>query len=541
MFVYIPAFFTSIFKENSMIHRNLPTPMVILALALGFALACAFPAMAGSAYNYKPPVRSTKLPRTTPESKNINSLYILNLLDDLERRGTEVHSVIMAVDGEVIFEGYYNPYNPDDPYIIHSLTKLFTNTAAGIAVTEGKLKLSDKIVDYFPEQIPADASDNLKAMTAKDLITQRSGHGRMISGNEWRPLKTSWLEAFLKEPVPHKPGEKYQYSSGNTYMLSAMVQKATGLTCEDVLRSSVIPALGIEHFSWDKSPEGICSGGNGVMVTPEDILKIGVLYLQKGVWNGKRLLTEEWCDESLGLKDPLYDGKVKNGYHWEDMDGIISAGGAFGQNLLAIPSLNMTVVFTGGTTQRYLEVYADALRKNVVDKTLADTNRQYDGACAEVLKRRGATLNLLPLATVTCSPVAEKINGKTFAMEDNPDGITAIRLDFTDDSVTYTMVDQRGIHTIVNGVGAWTTGFTTMTGNYLHHQYQNSVQKVVAGAQWQDDNTLTLDWAFTEMAFRDHLVIKLTEDSLSMVRSVNANSSGPFGGMERPEVKGKLE
>ena len=438
-------------------NQSIWSKCVVLALALcisgGLSPVAAKAAKAApkTGYKYVKPIKSTQLPRVAPESKGISSLYLLNMVNEFEKRDIELHSLMVAVDGDVIFEGYYNPYNPDDPYIIHSLTKVFTNTAAGIAFTEGKLKFTDKVVDFFPDIVPKDANENLKAMTMFDLITMRSGHDREISGNEWRPLKTSWLEAFMKEPVPHKPGVKYKYSSGNSYVLSAMVQKATGMTCEALIKDRLVKKLGMAQFSWQKSPEGICSGGTGV-------------------------------------------------------------------NSRAIRSL---------------------VQETVLTPTLADAERKYDGKYAKALKTKGELLNVLPLATVFASPVAEKINGKTFAIAENPDGIKEITLTFTDKSVTYTMKDARGTHSVVNGIGSWIAGATSMTGNYLHHQYQNESQKVVASAQWRDDNTLTMIWTYPEMAFRDFLTIKLTDKDISMVRSVNVNSKGKFGGLVRPEVTGK--
>ncbi len=487
------------------------------------------------------PALSTKLPRATPESKGINSLYIMEMVNEYEKRNLEQHSILVAVDGQVIFEGHYMPYGPDNPYIIHSLTKLFTNTAAGIAFTQGKLKLTDKVVDYFPNLVPKDASENLKAMTVKDLITMRSGHDREISGNEWRPLKTSWLEAFMKEPVPHKPGTKYKYSSGNSYMLSAMVQKATGKTCEQLLLETVVPKLGIKQFSWMKSPEGICSGGNGVMVTPEDILKIGILYQQKGMWNGERLLTEEWCDRSFGLVDDYNDTQTKYGYHWWKRDGGYTAAGVFGQVLTVIPSLNMVISMTGGYAPPSSATYA-VIKDTLLARTKADgDNRKYDDKYTQILKSKGDRLNLAERVEYTTSPLVAKISGKTFTIAENKDGITKIKLDFNKDSVNYVMTDQRGTHNIKCGLGSWISGATTMTGNYLHHQYQNPSQKVVASATWVDANTLKMTWTYPEMAFRDFLTIKLTDNTISMVRSVNVNSKGPFGGMVRPEVTGKIK
>ncbi len=91
-------------------------------------------------------------------------------------------------------------------------------------------------------------------MTLRYLITMNGGYGRMISGSEWRPLKTSWLEAFFAEPVPYEPGTHYQYSSGNAYAVSAMVQKATGKTCLELLLESGFSELGMEHFTWISAP-----------------------------------------------------------------------------------------------------------------------------------------------------------------------------------------------------------------------------------------------------------------------------------------------
>jgi len=485
------------------------------------------------------PARSAPLPRVAPESKGISSRYLLDMINEFEKRNIELHSLLVAVDGQVIFEGYYNPYNPDDPYIIHSLTKIFTNAAAGIAFTEGKLRFTDKVVDYFPDRVPKDASDNLKAMTFFDLITMRSGHGREISGNEWRPLKTSWLDAFMKEPVPYKPGTKYQYSSGNAYMVSAMVQKAMGMTAEDVIKEKLVKRLGMAQFIWQKSPEGISPGGNGIMVTPMDLLKIDILYQQKGMWNGERILTEEWCNYSLGYKGAFKDGQEVYNLHWWNRNGILVAAGVFGQEIAIVPELNMVVGTTGGTWAESSDI-ASVIMDTVVKPTLADPTRKYDGKYTGILKAKGERLNLLPRAVPTDSPLAGKITGKTFRIAGNADGISEITLAFNRDSVTYTMKDPRGTHTVVNGLGSWITGSTTMTGNYLHHQYQNPVQKIVASAKWVDDHTLQLDWTHPEMAFRDLMTLKLTENTLSMVRSVNINSKGPFGGLVRPEVNGTI-
>ena len=391
--------------------------LVVSVLVMIAILATMNSAMA---YTYEKPVKSSKLPRTTPLEKGVDPSYLYDMLDQLEQAGIEMHSLLVSVDNEVIFEGFWNPYGPDTPHIVHSLTKLFTNAAAGVAVTNGDLSLDDRLIDMFPELAPENPSENLQKVTLRYLITMNGGYGRMISGSEWRPLKTSWLEAFFAEPVPYEPGTHYQYSSGNAYAVSAMVQKATGKTCLELLLESGFSELGMEHFTWDLSPEGICSGGNGVSCTTEDMLKVGNLFLNMGQWNGKQILTEEWCRMAIGI-DKVYEGQGDYAFHWTDKhDGNYTAGGAYGQIVILVPELNMVVAGTAGTKKTDEEY--DIINSAMIAPAKADKAMQ------ETVAAKGQTLNLLQNPILTDSPIAEKVDEKVFKAEENEDGITSIKL-----------------------------------------------------------------------------------------------------------------
>ena len=128
---------------------------------------------------------------------------------------------------------------------------------------------------------------------------------------------------------------------------------------------------------------------------------------------------------------------------------------------------------------------------------------------------------------------------KVFKAEENEDGITSIKLDVEKGYIDFIMVDQRGEHTIRNGIGEWMDGSTTMTGNYLHHQYQNEIEPYTAYGEWKDDTTLQLTWRYPSMAFVDTVEITFSEDGsqMTMVRSVNVNS----GALVRPAVTLKAE
>ena len=164
-----------------------------------------------------------ELTYSTPEEEGVSSEYIINFLNEMEKREAEIHGIMILRNNKVIFEAYNEPYRKEIPHIVHSFTKCFTNTAAGIAYTKGLIKLEDKVLDYFPEYREA-ANEYLQKLTIRNLLTMRSGQERSIGGNEWRPLKTSWLDAYFKVPFVKEPGSEFMYSSGNSYITSAIVQ-----------------------------------------------------------------------------------------------------------------------------------------------------------------------------------------------------------------------------------------------------------------------------------------------------------------------------
>ncbi len=166
---------------------------------------------------------SIRLPRATPAEKGVDPAGILAFLDEVAAGGLELHSFMLFRGGAVVAEGFWRLYGADRVHMQHSATKSWTAAAVGLAIGEGRFGLDDKVIGFFPDQLPADVGDNLAAMTVRDLLTMRSGHSTGISGGEWRSMDSSWVEAFLREPVEEAPGRTFIYSSASSYMLSAIV------------------------------------------------------------------------------------------------------------------------------------------------------------------------------------------------------------------------------------------------------------------------------------------------------------------------------
>jgi CubicO group peptidase (beta-lactamase class C family) len=207
---------------------------------------------------------TARLARSTPEAQGVSAKAILDFIEAVEREKMELHSFMMLRRGQVIAEGWWEPYGPDLVHTMYSMSKSFTSTAVGFAVAEGKMSVEDKVISFFPDDLPAKVSDNLAAMRVKDLLT-------MATGNEKEPTQAcvkeeNWVRTFLAQTIAHKPGTQFMYNSAATYMCSAIVQKVTGQTILDYLTPRLFEPLGISGMRWESCPRGINTGGWGLSI-----------------------------------------------------------------------------------------------------------------------------------------------------------------------------------------------------------------------------------------------------------------------------------
>ncbi|MBR2230745.1 MAG: serine hydrolase [Prevotella sp.] len=228
----------------------------------------------------------------------------------------QLHSIMIVKNGKVLLERWFNGEAADKPHVMHSVSKTFTATAIGLAISEGKLNLTDKVVSFFPDQLPADSSEYLNDMTIRDLLTMTCGHDEEPRVNKDTVNKVDWVTGFLAWPVKHKPGEYYLYNSVGTYMLSAILQKVTGEKLIDYLDKRLFQPLHIQRPEWEESPQGVNCGGWGLHLKTKDMAKMGQLFLQKGEWNGQQIVSAEWLKEMSSYQVP----SAPSGTRFEDIE-----------------------------------------------------------------------------------------------------------------------------------------------------------------------------------------------------------------------------
>lgn len=304
---------------------------------------------------------------STPEAEGIDPEGIRKFIAGCLDKGSDLHAVLLIRHGKQAFSAFFDPYQPEDKRHVYSVSKSWTATAVGLAVSEGLLSLSDKVISFFPEELPKEVSENLAAMEVRHLLMMGCGH-------ETEPPfpedGATWAEAFLRHPVPYGPGTHFLYNSMGTYMLSAILQKVTGQKIVDYSKPRLFEPLGISGVAWDCSPEDICCGGWGIHVSAEDIAKLGTVYLNGGLFEGQRILPESWAKEAVTAQidnAPNAQKDWEQGYCyqiWRCQHDCFRFDGAFGQYMVAIPQKDAVLVVLSNTPN--MQAVLDSLWENLL-------------------------------------------------------------------------------------------------------------------------------------------------------------------------------
>ena len=312
-------------------------------------------------------------------SSDISTKAVADFFRNTKAKNNNIHTLLVIHNGEVKAKIAPKPYSCEFKAQLYSLSKSFTSTAIGFLVDDGIISVDDKIIDIFSDKLPEEVSDNLKAMTVKHVLSMNTGHDSC----HLHQIRTTDdpIKELLSYEIEHKPGTHFTYNNAATYMLSEIVTKYTGMTAFDFLNLRLFKPLGIKNIRWDTFPSGKSQGAVGVYATVDDIAKLGQLYLNKGIWNGKRILSEEWVkDATYPHSDTTNNGTGDwvAGYGYQifrnERDGF-RGDGAMGQFSLVFPKRNMVIAMQTVSIDTQYDVtaaydLADALYDNASDSEM---------------------------------------------------------------------------------------------------------------------------------------------------------------------------
>ena len=491
--------------------------------------------------------------RVTPESVGIDSGDIEWLLDRLESGFTEPHGLMIMRHGKICAEGWWNPYAPGIRHGLQSHSKTYAATAIGIAYTEGIVKLDEKIIDIFPEYAPEQPSENLKRLTVHDVLCMGCGMDEM-------PMATEhWIRDFLHTPVNHTPGTTYMYNSVGSSILSAIIVKKTGMSMHEYLKPRLYDKIGIfsDNHRWMKMPDGCEVGGGGLFSTTEDNLRLMKLYADGGVWEGERILDDEYVKRATTLQNesateaknnPLAkDNFVGYGYQiWMCRpNGVYRADGAMGQFTIVVPDKDMIIAITENASgahwaQTTLDVMWEFLER-IENHPAKEENTEK----SECLKNRMGRLALPNPKCAPYSPIAANIEGRQwrvidgdFYMEDVgvaqhmsgcelPQPIDVFCFHFTSDEIVMDWENREEKERLV----------IATDGSRRHNTLPGRlISQVLLSGAWISENKLEVKARYIETCKEETLLFTFEEKKLKIT-----NSTIEFGMQKEMEIFAEAE
>ena len=404
----------------------------------------------------------------TPESQGVPSEAILKFIDGCEKTFDAgdlgaMHGFVIVRHGKVIAEGSWKPFDTlNETHMLYSHSKSFTSSAIGLLADRGKIDLDERIVDIFSNEVPAKVSENLAQLRVRDLLTMNVGKKDHLlrDGGDW-------VKEFLSKDFFRKPGTGFKYDSDATYMLAAIVEKKSGMKMMDYLQKNMFDQIGITKAWTTYSPQGIPCGGWGMNMTTRELARFGQLYLNRGDWDGKRVLSSDWVSlattrqtwsgwQNVGVKALGEGTDWEQGYgfqFWRCRHGAYRADGAGGQYTVVIPEKDMVVSAHAGLGDfpKELDLIWDNLLPVLKDAPLAEN--------PSAQKKLADRLAKLAIKPVEFARARKWTTPFEFSLRENSRGFKSVRFDPKDGGgCICTLVTRAGEQKFPAGTGEWQKG-----------------------------------------------------------------------------------
>ena len=296
---------------------------------------------------------------STPEKQGMDAARLNQIVDYVNAENLPMHSVLVIRHGYIVLEEYWGIYKESIPHVCHSVTKSFTSALIGIAMKEGYIEsLEQKMVEFFPERTIQNLDSWKQDITLEDMLTMRTGI-------EWDELSYSYtdprntyiecsrsndmVQFVLDREMAAEPGQVWNYNTGVSHLLSAIILESTSYDTFDFATKFLFEPLGIKDAYWEHDRQGLTYGGSGLVLTPREMAKFGLLYLKNGAWNGEQIVPAEYVAASVRTYSS-FSPEEGYGYHWLTFPALrtYAALGLYGQIIGVSPELDLVVVLTAG-------------------------------------------------------------------------------------------------------------------------------------------------------------------------------------------------
>jgi CubicO group peptidase (beta-lactamase class C family) len=421
---------------------------ILISLVIVFLVGCA-----GS--ETTPTPAGTPTPdwqASTPEQQGMDSQKLVKMFDYIADRGLDLHSLLIVRNGVLVTEAYFFPYRAETLHSLNSSTKSVVSALIGIAVDKGFIRGVDQpLSSFFPDRTIANMDSRKQAITLEDLLT-------MSSGLDWPEWDTSYsdpanitrqmllsldpVQFVLDRPMHTDPGTLFNYNTGGSNLLSAILEQATGENTLEFAYANLFEPLGFSNPFWAEARNGMYRGGEGLMLTPRDMARFGILFLDHGLWDGRQVIPAAWVNAStrnqISTGPQAYAGD-QYGYQWWlgwiQSPGFYAASGYGGQFIFVVPEKNLVAVFTGELS---MPEYEDLVPKTLVDTYILPAVQSDSPlpanpeAAGQLAARIRAVSQPHPQPVSKLPALAEQVSGRTYVFDPNELGVQSFSLVFTE-------------------------------------------------------------------------------------------------------------
>ncbi len=350
-----------------------------------------------------------------PEQVGVSSRKLNILLDNL--KNTNYHGMMVIRHGIVASEWYRSPVGNDTVHAMYSVSKSITALAIGFAVNEGLVSTDDDMLKFFPEYKDKIKDENIKKIKIHHLLSMTAGRKIGVLADKERK---DWIDLFMYSKFGFVPGDSFEYVNENFFILSCIIKRVTGLNMTDYLKPRLFEPLGIENTFWETDRNGIEAGGWGMFMTIESLAKIFYCFSNKGVFNGKQVISSDWIERSIknykGPHSPVrLDQGAAYGYGvWrrKNPEGSYRFDGVFTQFSEYFEEYDAIVVMIGGdpSFDAHTCVY------NMIDELFIEPGEK-DVEGNKLLDENKQTISFSPLSEKSRSSLEKSINKKNFVFK----------------------------------------------------------------------------------------------------------------------------
>jgi CubicO group peptidase (beta-lactamase class C family) len=373
----------------------------------------------------------------SPEEVGLDSAALSEMFDYVREHNVPVHSVQIVRHGRLVLDAYIYPYSSEMRHDVASVTKSVTSTLVGLAIQKGFLRdVQQPVLSFFPTRPAANSEANKQKLTLEHLLTMQAGWDCGFEAKEARLFEmrrsADWLQFMLDLPMVAEPGTRFAYCSGNPHVLSMILSQVTGTNGLAFARQELFEPLGIRDVAWPADPRGNNHGWGDLQMHPRDMARLGQLFLQRGRWDKRQILSEAWVRTATHAHVKRTTNRDHYGYSWwvkgEDYPGMFEAVGRGGQRINVWPAKDLVLVFTGG------EFEPGDLAKFLLRALRSDAPLQPNPqTSAQLQERIASAVKPSPSQPVGKLPaIAASISGKKFKLSTNTLGVSSLVLNFND-------------------------------------------------------------------------------------------------------------